>query len=63
MDKDELITVVSLSIDWERICNHLEYKLDIEINPDCYTFKDIEETVSNMLLEAIEDEPDFTYKY
>jgi hypothetical protein len=63
MNKDELITKVSLSIDWERICDHLEYELDIEINPDCYTFKDIETTVTEMLLEALKEEPNFTYKY
>lgn len=63
MDKDKLIMEVSFSIDWERICDYLEYELDVEINPDCYTFQEIEETVSEMLLEALKDEPNFTYKY
>lgn len=62
MTKDELITEVSLSINWERIIYYLEYKLDVEINYDSYTFIDIEETISEMILEAIEDEHDFILK-
>lgn len=63
MKKDRLIALISCNINWEKICIHLEYEFDVEINPDCYTFQDIETTVAEMILEALKDKPDFTYKY
>lgn len=63
MKKDRLIALISYYIDWEKICNHLEFELDVEINPDCHTFVHIEKKVVEMILEAIKNEPDFTYKY
>lgn len=60
IDKEDLTLKISESIEWNSIVEKLEFDLDCDINIDNDIFCLIEETIADMLLDAIKEDDNFT---